>query len=163
MDLGIHSTWALRQGIDLRVELRFIQKGVKWTFPLTSPWDVSGDRKAVASPRAEYLNLPILLRVELPIADLPLYLIAGPWVDYLLRVQNVPWPTPYEKLKQFDAGLSVGLGVDWLKPWGHELSVEARYSPSITHSYGEGSLEVRHQAVEVLLLLDLMRSPSADH
>lgn len=115
---------------------------------------VPGGTKSTAG-RLDYISVPLLAKVSLPIGASSSYLLAGPRADFLIDYQEVeiqPDMNPfYGDFKKAMLGGSIGVGIQS----GSLLSVapllEFRYNVDFFDSYNKDDLKVRNDAVDIWL------------
>ena len=115
---GVYAVLPLAAGVSLQPELVFSQKGATDEIVFESI-----GRTFERTYSARYIELPLLVRYELPF-DLPVspFVIAGPAPAYLIQAYNVVGDaTPEDmsdQLESFDVGAVLGLGARYALSFG---------------------------------------------
>jgi opacity protein-like surface antigen len=103
--------------------------------------------------RVDYLSVPILVKLMLPLDSVTPYLIAGPRYDVLLGFHSdrSGFDAVYNDFKHNMLGFSVGGGVSTTAFFPYPLIVEFRYNADLGDSYATPLLTVRNEAFDVWL------------
>lgn len=144
--IGAYFTKPLSQNVSLQPELHYIQKGTKAeaTFSDLEELDIIGAQTVEAEFRLTYLEVPLLLRVDMGSSNLRPFLVAGPSVAYRIACSadvslgglsfgtdcdedDDDPETPDDPFKKYDVGGIVGAGVAG-SAGGRALSAQVRYS-----------------------------------
>jgi hypothetical protein len=92
----------------------------------------------------DYVAIPLLVKVKLPLRSLSPYAYGGPRADFFVGSQVHPgWA---DELDSIDVGADVGAGLDI----GRFL-LELRYSTSFTDSWSDSPIEIRNSAYSLLI------------
>ena len=144
--LGAYFTKPLSQNVSLQPEVHFIQKGTKAEATITDAeeLEIIGAETVEAAFRLTYLEVPLLLRVDMGSSNLRPFIVAGPSVAYRVACKvEVSFAglslgtdcdeddddpeTPDDPFKKYDVGGIIGLGVASTNG-GRALSAQVRYS-----------------------------------
>ncbi len=114
---GAYGKFALGP-INAQIEGLYSMKGSKGSLPLgLGDWETN----------LHYFEVPMLLKLELPLPAVGPYLYAGPTFSYLLKAENEAGDDISDALKSTEWGLAIGGGVNIL-----QFNVEVRYSMGLT-------------------------------
>ncbi len=134
------------------IEAQYSQKGFSETLPITTESQPDGTGEFITmAPRADYLSLPLLAKVQLPLSDWTPYLLAGPRLDILLSTKADEYSVIFDKLKTPEFGATVGVGVEFTSILPMAVLTEIRYNPSFVDAYSSNFLTVRNRSLDFLL------------
>ena len=170
LQVGAYFTKPLSQNVSLQPELHFIQKGTRVEATITDSEELEflGAETVEAAFRLTYLEVPLLLRVDMGSSNLRPFLIAGPSVAYRVACRaevalaglsfstdcdedDDDPETPDDPFKKYDVGGIVGLGVG-SSAGGRALSAQVRYSRSLVSIASESitGYSPKHTGISVL-------------
>lgn len=133
-------------------EIQYTQKGMSLSVPVTtaSQPDGSGQYYTI-SPRIDYISIPLLAKLRIPLIPITPYILVGPRFDFLILKKADGLDPVVDNFDNMDYGLTVGAGVelDSLLPFG--LLAEFRYNPNAYDSYESGSQRVRNRSLDFLV------------
>jgi hypothetical protein len=152
--LGAYLTYPLSANMSLEPELHYIQKGTTVQANVTDIQGVGSVQGEVAI-RLAYVEVPLLVRVDMGGRTLRPFFVAGPSVAYRLSCtvdvaaaglsfgtdcdQNDNDPTTTDDpFRKVDVGGIIGLGVASTRV-GHSLSAQVRYSRGLVSIARESS------------------------
>jgi Outer membrane protein beta-barrel domain len=129
-------------------QIEYAQRGAHLEYAVPGGrWSTDG--------RVDYLSVPLLAKVTVPMGPASPYLLAGPRADFLVGYQDVeiqPNTNPlYSNFKKAILGGSIGLGVETGSLLPVALLAELRYNVDFFDSYNKDNLKVRNNAIDVWL------------
>jgi hypothetical protein len=165
--VGAYLTHPLSSNVSLQPELHYIQKGTKVQATVTDV-EGAGAVEGEVGLRFAYLEVPLLLRVDMGGQSLRPFFVAGPSVAYRVSCSldvaaeglsfgvdcdqgdNDP-ATSDDPFKKYDVGGIVGVGVAGTKG-GRALSAQVRYSRSLISIARESIDDVspKHTGISIL-------------
>jgi opacity protein-like surface antigen len=131
-------------------EIQYTQKGMKYTtreitdFPPFSAY-------RTFSPRVDYLSIPILAKLRLPLVNLVPYILVGPRFDFLVHRSGDGLNAVVNDFDNMDYGLTVGAGFELNSVLPFGLLAEFRYNPNSYDSYNSPSQRVRNRSLDFLV------------
>ncbi len=133
-------------------EIQYTQKGMKYSIPVTtaSQPDGSGQYYTI-SPRIDYISIPILAKLRLPLAAVAPYLIIGPRFDFLISRSGGSLDAAISQFDRMDYGLTLGAGVELNSIFPYGLLAEFRYNFNSYDSYKSQYLSVRNRSMDFLV------------
>lgn len=133
-------------------EIQYTQKGMKVSVPITtvSQPDGTGQYRTI-SPRIDYVSIPLLAKLKIPLTSLTPYILVGPRFDILISREPDGLDAVVNNFDKMDYGLTVGAGIelDSLFPFG--ILAEFRYNPNAYDSYQSGYQTIRNRSVDFLV------------
>lgn len=139
--------------LSVLMEIHYIQKGISLTLEETTPAYPEGTGKMITmNPRIEYLLFPLMIKIRHETASLIPYCILGPRFDYRIGQAEM---NIYRKFKDFDIGITTGIGCDIPLQLANGILIEFRYSPSLTKAYEREFVTVTNTSFEILIGLKL--------
>lgn len=133
-------------------EIQYTQKGMSLSVPVTtaSQPDGSGQYYTI-SPRIDYISIPLLAILRIPLTPVTPYILVGPRFDFLISNNADGLGAVVDNFDRMDYGLTVGAGVelDSLLPFG--LLAEFRYNPNSYDSYQSAGQSVRNRSLDFLV------------
>jgi hypothetical protein len=134
------------------IEVQYTQKGFIESIPITTESQPDGTGEFVTKrPRVDYLSIPLLAKVRLPISDIALYAVAGPRYDMLLGKKSDGYDAVIDKFKTSEFGATFGVGVELTSILPRSVLAEFRYNPSFTGAFNNNYLTVRNRSFDFLL------------
>jgi opacity protein-like surface antigen len=123
----------LAENVALRFEPMYLQKGTK------VEGNVDAVGKVEQTVKANYLEMPVLVKLALGTSTTKPYLMAGPTIGFLLSAKTITKAAGQEEeedikefVKDIDFGLDFGAGVSF--PAGNNaIFVEGRYALGLTN------------------------------
>jgi hypothetical protein len=165
-ELTANERWGVTGGVYIELldlplvsvvgEIQYTQKGMTFTLPVTTELQPEGTGQFITqSPKVDYLSVPVLAKVRLPLPAVNPYVIAGPRADLLLSKKGNGFDAVVDKFKSTEVGGTFGLGVELhtLLPVG--LLAEIRYNPSFRDAFKNEFLSVRNHSFDFLVGLQL--------
>jgi hypothetical protein len=127
-------------------QIEYAQRGANLKYPLPGGWSSTDGR-------LDYLTIPILAKVTLPIGSGSPYLLAGPRADFLFNYRDVEIQMNtnpfYSDFKKVMFGGSIGVGVQTGSLLPIALLAELRYNFDFLDSYNNDYLKVRNNAFDI--------------
>lgn len=127
---GVSSIWELQRRSAFRIVLEtlYVQKGYEGVRSIdgvdAEPVDVSVN--------ADYLSVPILLRVLFAEDDLSIYAVFGPSLEFLLSKDD---DVLLDEFESFAMALNVGLGLEY-ELGETQAQFELRFNRDVTSNFG---------------------------
>ena len=149
IDVGAFVSWRFAFSTALLMEAHYVQNGHDGI----EGWDpaTSEGPPAPSDFRIDYITLPFLLRIDMPVGDLPTYLLAGPYVSFKIG-QNSDVKKYYEdNLESFTLGGAVGFGHQWQVGARMAVFGEALYRHDLTKAFDLNGIKLNNRAFSVLL------------
>jgi len=152
MDIGIFAELLPLPMLKLVPEVHYIQKGMIEEQIRT---DDSGQPLGTLehNNQVDYLSIPVLAKITIPNLILSPYLIAGPRLDIMLGYDSefIDGDLIYDEFETYDLGADIGIGLETNLMLPVHFLAEIRYSPSLSNSYKTEFLEIKNQALELLV------------
>jgi len=153
IDVGVFVEWLNMPVFSLSSELHYIQKGMKYSLPITTEEFPDGTGEYwIRSPRVDYLSIPLLGKARIPVEWLSPYVIAGPRVDFLLHTEGEGFEIVLDKFEKIDLGATIGVGLEVKVFDPAQLGIEFRFSPSFKDGYSSPYTKVRNSSLEFLFV-----------
>lgn len=134
------------------VEAQYTQKGFKQSLPVTTESNPEGTGEFITKrPKVDYLSIPLLAKLKLPLSGFVPYLIAGPRFDVLLSTSADGYGAVVDKFKTSEFGATVGAGVELTVLPAIGLLAEFRYNPSVTDAFSTNFVTVRNRSFDFLV------------
>jgi len=138
--------------LSILAELRFTQKGMSWTIPITTETQPNGTGRFITMrTRVSYVAVPILVRLRLPTDVVEPYILVGPRIDFLLSNGGDGFEIVLDKFRKTELNTTLGVGVEAPSILPVALMVEFRYNPSLNDSYSSNFLRVRNRSFDFLV------------
>ncbi len=161
-DLGTSTRWGFTAEVFAEIplfrylsavgEIQYTQKGMRYSAPVTtiSQPDGTGEYYTMR-PRIDYISVPMLARLRIPLHAVTPYLLVGPRFDFLISSRADGLDAVVSRFDRMDYGLTLGAGVelDSIFPFG--LLAEFRYNPNVYDSYESSYLSVRNRSLDFLI------------
>jgi opacity protein-like surface antigen len=130
-------------------EIQYTQKGMKYSLPVTTASGPDGSGQYYTfSPRIDYISIPILAKLRLPLPMVTPYLVIGPRFDFLISKKADGFDATINNFDKMDYGLTVGAGVELNSLFPFGLLAEFRYNPNSYDSYNSQYLSVRNRSMD---------------
>lgn len=133
-------------------EIQYTQKGMSFSIPVTtaSQPDGSGQYYTI-SPRIDYISVPLLAKLLIPLTTVTPYVLVGPRFDFLLSRYPDGLDQVVNNFDKMDYGLTLGAGVELNSLFPFGLLAEFRYNPNAYDSYQSGSQSVSNRSMDFLV------------
>ena len=123
--LAVFKEWQLKNKFLILTQLEFVQKGTK-----TDYMHPIGDIRIKSNFRANYIVLPVLLKMYINKGKISPYLFAGPNLNYLFFTDKES-EYFYDDFKKANLGVSFGFGIIHEIMKNRKLILEFRYDTNI--------------------------------
>ena len=148
-DAGAFVSWRFAFPTALMLEVHYVQNGHKGI----DGWDseTSGGPPAPADFRIDYVSVPVLLKVDMPVGELPTYLLLGPHFNFKVGQDEEVEKYYADSLESFVLGGTVGFGHQW--QIGARLSVmgEFTYRHDFTEAFDFRGTKLSNRAFGILI------------
>ena len=149
LDVGAFVSWRFAFPTALLMEVHYVQNGHKGI----EGWDpeTSEGPPAPADFRIDYVSVPVLLRIDMPVGELPTYLLLGPHFNFKVGQDEVVGKYYADSLESFVFGGTVGFGHQW--QLGARLSVmgEFTYRHDFTEAFDIQGTKLSNRAFGLLV------------
>jgi hypothetical protein len=159
IDVGGYVEWFEIPFISVLTECHYVQKGLKDVVAVTNENGIAIGMKEII-PQIDYLSLPLLVKLRIDLPQVTPYILAGWRYDVLLSTKAEGDEIVLNKLKKWDSGFTVGIGVESNIVSRIKIGLECRYSPStsyaiddIVYIFGPVHLNVKNESVEFLCFI----------
>jgi opacity protein-like surface antigen len=150
-DFGGYVEWLDLRFFSVLTEIHYMQKGMIDEIAKT---DETGKPAGTEkfNNRVDYFCLPILAKMTYQTDKISPYFFVGPRFDFLLdyRSERHLWDQIYNKFKDVDIGLDVGMGTEVKFTSKLTILAEFRFSPDVTYAYKTKALKVKNNSFEIL-------------
>jgi hypothetical protein len=136
--------------LSMAAEVQYTQKGFATTMSVTTPYNPEGYLTTLR-PRIDYLSLPILLKIRIPVQPVCPYVVAGPRMDVLIARSGDYAEEFFRGFRTTEFGATVGVGVEVSSLLPAALLAECRYNAALQHSYTARHLTVDNRTFDLLI------------
>ena len=138
--------------LSVLLEVQYTQKGMSESIPLTTESQPEGTGEfRTIRPRADYISMPLLVKLRYPQSVLSPYLIAGPRVDRLLYTRGDGYDAVVDKFHTFEFGATIGIGLENTSLLPVSVLAEFRYNASFTHSFRNDYVNVTNRSIDFVV------------
>ena len=149
---GVYAELPYSKYLSADGEIQYTQKGMKYSIPVTTASQPDGSGQYYTlSPRIDYISIPILAKLRLPLPKFTPYLVVGPRFDFLISRSGGPLDAAISQFDKMDYGLTIGAGVELNSIFPFGLLAEFRYNPNSYDSYNNQYLSVRNRSMDFLV------------
>lgn len=133
-------------------EIQYTQKGMNYSVPITTVAqpDGSGQYRTI-SPRIDYISIPLLAKLKIPLKSVTPYVLVGPRFDFLITSEPDGLDAVVNNFDKMDYGLTVGAGIELNSLFPFGILAEFRYNPNAYDSYQSGYETVRNRSIDFLV------------
>ena len=153
--IAAYAEWLNLSALSVVTQLEYTQRGVGWELKTlrVGPRGFEQISSQVSYARVDFISLPILIKLRLPVGSIQPFLLAGPRIDHLLGYTSADWSLidPYSSFDQNVLGGSVGGGVESVELLPVDVVMEFRYNHDFVNSYENPVLTVRKNAFDFWL------------
>ena len=149
LQFGVFAGLPLGPSLVLSPEIHYVPVGVSADYAIT---DEGGGLigSGTMTSRIDYISVPVFLKLKLPVGALTPYVMAGPRANLQIGKKDDGFVLVTDELDKVSFGLTVGGGVALEILAGHQLMLEAWFSPDLTKVYDTDLLKVKNQTISVL-------------
>jgi hypothetical protein len=133
--------------VSVVTQLEYAQRGKSFDTYVQDPGSPKGySVKDQVSDRLDYLSIPIMGKIRIPLGMFSPFITAGPRADFLLGYRSYSeWDDSiYDKFKKTNVGATISLGSEVKPPLPFTLSLEARYNVDLASAYSITSYRIAH-------------------
>ena len=148
-NLALYAEWLNTPLFSILTQLEYTQRGFGEEFNRRD--EFNNDLGTITKyTRFDYLSLPILCKVRVPIGTVSPFIQVGPRIDYFLGYKDDLYPnrSMWKDSKENIFGLSFSIGAEINNLLPFILSTEFRYNMDLTNSYESQTLKIRNNAFD---------------
>ena len=137
----------------LQSELGYLQKGFEDKVPITTTTQPEGTGEFITvNNRLNYLSFSALAKFKYETEVLSPYLIAGPQLNILLSKEiEKGWEVVFDKFKQNNIGISIGVGSEIKNVLPISIFFEYRYERDFIDNYDSPNIGIKNYSHVILL------------
>jgi hypothetical protein len=145
--------WLNLPFISAVTQLEYVQRGMGMEFVRTGPEGPEVVGRFTRYNRVDYLSIPQLAKIAIPVGMFSPYLSTGPRIDFLLGYKSDDglFNAVYDEFKKTNIGGTISIGLESVELLPIGLLVEARYNFDFADSYSTQYLKVRNNSFDVWL------------
>jgi hypothetical protein len=148
---AVFAEWLDLSWFSVVTQLEYVQRGMEMEFVVTTAESPEGIGTRRVAGRVNYLSLPILAKVEIPLGEVSPYVLAGPRLDYLIsyRSDDGLFDALYKQFRKTLLGASFGAGLAARGDLPVTILLEARYNIDLQNSYATPFYTTVNKAFDV--------------
>ena len=153
IDVGAFVSWRFSFSTELMIEAHYVQNGHDGP----KDWNPESSEFPLALPdfRIDYISVPVLLRIDMPVGELPTYLLAGPHFNFKVGENELVTQYYSDQLKSFAFGGTVGFGHQWQIGAKMAMFGEVQYHHDFTEAFNLNGTKLHNRAFSVLIGLKI--------
>jgi len=149
IDAGAFVSWRFAFSTALLMELHYVQNGhdgIEGWNPATSEGP-----PAPSDFRIDYISVPFLARIDMPVGDLPTYLLLGPYFNFKVGEDAEVKQYYADNLETFTFGGAVGFGHQWQIAARMAMFGEALYRHDFMKAFDLNGIKLNNRAFSILV------------
>ena len=134
-------------------EIGYLRKGFKDKVPITSESQPDGTGEYITTNNSlDYLNISALAKFKYDMEIFTPYVVVGPQLNLLLNrsVEQV-WEDFFDKFKDYNIGLSIGVGSELKITLPITILLEYRYERDFLDNYKVPNIDIKNYSHVILL------------